>query len=152
EEGPLSTEDQQQAEQLEQQLREFAEGADSLKKKLEERAKQLQLYEMEKEYTEELQMLSKALESQSANASEVAQQLEKLRSGELSAEQREQFKQAAEKFAKENEPFEKESLDQQQAAADDLELMQKANALLAQTDRLRAVIAQQRDLSNRLAE
>jgi len=149
----LSPEDQQQAKDLEERLEKFSQDIDQLRKNLDERAQQLQLYELEKEYTEQLQKLSKQLGNQSQNAKDVAEQLSKLSepSG-LTPEQREQFQKAAEKFQRETDPFDQESLDQQAATAEDLELMQLADSLMAQTDRLKAVIAQQRDLANRLAE
>lgn len=149
----LTPEEQKQARALEEQLQKFAQDLDQLRKDLDERAKQLELYEMEKEYTEQLETLSKQLANQSQNARDVAEQLSRMsQSSGLTPEQRRQLQDAAEKFQKENQPFDQESLDQQAETAEDLELMQLANSLMAQTDRLKAVIAQQRDLANRLAE
>jgi hypothetical protein len=99
------------------------------------------------------------LEQQSQNASDLQQasaQLHPEHGEQLSAEQQSarqsQFDRAAEKFRAENEPFGEPSLDRQQATADDLETLRQANQLLTQTDRLRAVISQQRDLANRMSE
>lgn len=152
-EGGLTPEEQKQAEDLAEQLQKFADDVDELKKKLDERAQQMQLYELEKEYTEQLQKLSKQLEQQAKNSSDVAEQLSKMGSpAGNTPEARERLQQAAEKFKKESDPFNQESLDQMNQTAEDLELMQMADAMMAQTDRLKAVIAQQRDLANRMAE
>jgi hypothetical protein len=151
--GELTPEGQAKAKELQEQLEKFSKETGDLKKQLDERAEQLKLYEMEKEYTEQLRKLSEQLERQSKNASDLAEQAASLQSGsQLSQEQKESLKKTAEEFRKESQPFDQESLEEQAATAEDLELMKQADAMMAQTERLQAVMAQQRDLANRLAE
>jgi chemotaxis protein histidine kinase CheA len=63
-----------------------------------------------------------------------------------------ELKEAAEQFMKENGPFNQATRDEMQELAEDLQTLQKADALNEQVERLQAVTAQQRELANRMAE
>lgn len=148
---PLTDADREQMERLEKQIRDFARETAELAKTLEERSSQMQLYDLEQNYTEELQRLAKDLEKQSENAEQVA---ELLKQQQTSSSQKlsEELKEAAEQLVKESGPFDAQAQEQMQKLSEDLQTLQKADTLNEQVERLQAVTAQQRELANRMAE
>jgi len=148
---PLTDADRERMETLEKEIREFARDAAELARTLEERAQEMQLYDLEQQYTEELKKLAKELSDQAENAEQVAELLkhqQKSSSPKLS----EELQDAAEQFVKESGPFDAHSQEQLEQLTDDLQTLQKADALNEQVERLQAVTAEQRQLANRLAE
>lgn len=144
---------QEKMQGLEKQLTEYAESTEQLTQRLKERIEQTDLYEFEEPYKEMLQRLTKELEQQSENASAVSQSLSKMAQPEgLDQPNREQFRQALQKFQEEDKPFDEQTRQQLDAAEQDLETYRQADNLMAAAERLRLVISRQRQLADRLAE
>ncbi|OAI53184.1 hypothetical protein AYO47_05425 [Planctomyces sp. SCGC AG-212-M04] len=148
---PLTDADRERMEKLQKQIGDFAHDAAELAKTLEERAQEMQLYDVEQQYTEELKKLAKELRQQSDNAEQVSKLLKQQKES-ASPKMSDELKEAAEQFMKENGPFDQATRDQMQELAEDLQTLQKADALNEQVERLQAVTAQQRELANRMAE
>ena len=149
---PDNPETLEKIKQSEETLQKFAEQTETLSKRLEERIEQLRLYDLEDPYYDMLERLSKQLQQQSSNAAETAEQLRKMREQGLSQENQQDFEDALERLQKEQDPFGEQSQQLQEQATQDLELFQQADAILAQAERLKSVIRQQRDLADRLKE
>jgi len=111
----------------------------------------MQLYDVEQQYTEELKKLAEELKEQSESAEHLSKLL-KQQQQSASPQMSEELKEAAEHFRKEPGPFDAATQEQLQEMADDLQTLQKADALQEQVERLQAVTAQQRELASRFAE
>jgi hypothetical protein len=148
---PLTEADRERMEQLKKQIENFARDAAELAKTLEERAEEMQLYDVEQQYTEELKKLAKELREQSENAEHLSKLLEQQKES-ASPQMSKELQEAAEQFMKENGPFDQATQERMEELAEDLQTLQKADALNEQVERLQAVTSQQRELANRLAE
>ena len=147
-----SAEDLEQLARLEKQMQEYQKQADQLAQAMRERAEQTQLYDLEKPYQEMLQRLSQQLDRQAHNAGQVAERLSKFRQQPESSDEAASLREAADEFARENAPFDRETLDELQQTKEDLEKIRKADELLAQAERLRSITLKQRDVADRLAQ
>ncbi|QDT55267.1 hypothetical protein Pan44_33100 [Caulifigura coniformis] len=147
----LTDADRERMERLEKQMGDFARDAAELARTLQERAEEMPLYDLEQQYTEELKKLAKELSSQSENAERIAELL-KHQQDSSSPKLSEELEDAAEQFLKESGPFDAPTQDQMEQLTDDLQTLQKADALNEQVERLQAVTAEQRQLANRLSE
>ncbi len=148
---PLSAEDRAAMERLEKQLRDYSESTAELAKTLRERAAEMQLFDLEQQYTEELRKLAEELEQQSAQAEQTAELLKQQQNSSAEQMTRE-LQDSAEQFLKESGPFDSESQKSLEQLEDDLETLQKADALNEIVERLQAATSQQRALANRMAE
>jgi hypothetical protein len=133
-------------------LKEFAEQAQTLAKELHDRAKQTALYEVEKPYRETLERLAGQLEKQAANAENVRKQMAELQKQPGNSQLAKALAASANKLEKENEPFDQATKKQLAETQQDMEKMRQADNLIAQGERLRAAILQQRDLADRIAQ
>lgn len=148
----LSIDERQRLEKLQKQLQDYSEQAARLVKEMKKRAEQTPLYDMEQPYLEMLQTLSRQMQQQADNADALKQAASEMQNQPGGAQPRASFKLAAEKFRKENQPFDDATQQQLDETEQDLEKMRLADNLVAQAERLRAVILQQRDLADRMAQ
>ncbi len=149
-ESPTEAE-REQRDRLEQQLRDFARDTAELARTLRERAADMQLYDLEQNYTQELERLAKELDGQAQAAEDVAELMKQQRTAPSPALS-EALQEAADRLLKQPGPFDRERQDELGQMSDDLQTLQKMDALNEQVDRLQAVSAQQRELANRLSE
>jgi DNA repair exonuclease SbcCD ATPase subunit len=150
--GVASDEDMKKLDELQKLLKQYEDQAKSLAKQMREQAERTQLYDLEQAYRDQLKELAEKLEQQAQNAGELNEKAARLRNQPGNAPARDAFRESAKKFEKEQQPFDeptKESLDQ---TGQDLAKVRKADELLEQAERLRAVILQQRDLADRMAQ
>lgn len=148
----LTKEEQEQLQKLLEQAQQYQKQAEELAQSMHDRAAQKQLYDLEQPYQEMLEKLAKQLDQQAANAEDVADKLTKMRNQPGDAPSSQALKEAIEKFNQDNAPFDKESKEQLQRTQQDLDLLKKADDLLANAERLRSVAMKQRDLADRLAQ
>ncbi len=138
---------------LEKQVQQYQKQAEQLAQTLRERAGQTQLYDLEKPYQEMLQRLSEQLDRQAANARASCRTT--LRSSGSSPAARSgpsRLQEAADEFARENAPFDHETLDELEQTQEDLDKIRKADELLGQAERLHSITLKQRDVADRLAQ
>lgn len=139
---------------LEAALKEYAEQASSLAEEIAERSEQASLYEFDDYYKRILGELSRQLDEQlrqfealtaamrAARESENADQL--ARSGS-------ELRERAERFELLEGPFAGESRERAQTAEKDLERLQRAEAMIAQGERIRRIAREQDGLAVRMA-
>lgn len=149
--GELSEEDQRRMAELQKQLEDFAEQTKQLADQMRERAAHPELYEFEQPYFEQLKSLAEQLDKQAAAASEVAEQLQNMPQSP-GAQRRQGLQQAADEFERQQEPFDSPSQQQTDSMQEDLEKIKMADDMMAQAERIRSVIEQQRDLADRMAQ
>jgi hypothetical protein len=152
EQNPGDPELQQQLKDAEEQLQKLAQQSEALAKKLEERAKQMQLYEVEQPYTEGLKQLAEQMRQQSQAAQATAEALQQLQKNGATPENQKQLADAADKLRQQQAGLDDESRQQREATQQDLELYQMADRMLSQSERLKSIIQQQRELATRLGE
>jgi hypothetical protein len=119
---------------------------------MQKQAEQTQLYDLEQPYREKLKEMAEQLRKQADNAEELKKQAEQRRQHPQNPQPAEGLQKAANQFKQEQQPFDQPSGDSMQNMEQDLERLQKADDLLAQAERLRSAILQQRELADRLAQ
>lgn len=149
---PLSADELKKMNQLQEQLKKFADEAERLAKDLHERASQSQLYDLEQSYRENLERLSQQLKQQAALANQTKEQAARLQKDPKSPQHAAGLSAAAQKMQKEQAPFDQPNQQQMEKTAQDVEKMRMANELVSHGERLRAAIMQQRELADRLAQ
>ncbi len=148
----LTAAEQEQLAQLEKQMQQYQAQAEQLATALRERAEQTPLYDLEQPYQDMLQKLSKQLDQQASNAKQAAEKLSKMRKDPGAEQTQMELKEAVEQFAKEDEPFDRDTQEQLEQSEEELKLIRKADDLLANAERLQAIALKQRDLADRLAQ
>lgn len=149
--GGLSEEEQQRMAKLQKQLEEFAEQTKQLAEQMRKRAEMPQLYEFEEAYQEQLKSLAEQLEKQAAAAGEVAEQLKNMPSSP-GAKSLQSLKQAGDDFEQQQQPFDSPSQQEMDSMQEDIEKIKMADDMMAQAERIRSVIEQQRDIADRMAQ
>lgn len=149
--GELSEEEQQRMAELQKQLQEFADQAKQLADQMRKRAEQPELYEFEQPYQEQLKSLAEQLDKQADAASEVAEQLKNMPQS-ASPQSIQDLKEAADNFEQQQQPFDSPSQQEMESMQEDLEKIKMADDMVAQAERIRSVIEQQRDLADRMAQ
>ncbi|MGI9013819.1 MAG: hypothetical protein ACR2GY_06165 [Phycisphaerales bacterium] len=144
--------DQASLEQLEQQLQQYAQEAAELAAAMQERAEQPAVYEFEQPLNESLRALAESLEQQQADAQAAAEAAEQMQQSPESPTTQQSMQSAAQQFRENSDPFSAEQQQAQQQQEIDLDKMAKANEMIAQAERIRQGIFEQRDIADRLGE
>jgi hypothetical protein len=148
----LSPEDQQRMEELEQKLHEFAKQSQELAKQMKARADSPELYEIDESYQETLKEIADQLEQQAVNARKAASQSQSMREQPSSEAEPKKFEDALDKFSEENEPFGESSKEQLKQVEQDMQAVDQLDKMMQQSDRIKNVIKEQRDLADRMAQ
>jgi hypothetical protein len=148
----LSDDENKRLEKLEQLLKEFSEKADALAEQMHKQAEQTQLYDLEQPYREQLKQTAEQLRKQANDADALIEQSAQLHQQPQDSQAREGLRKAGEQFKQNEQPFDQQSGESMEKMEQDLERLQKADNLLAQAERLRTAILQQRDLADRLSQ
>ena len=143
---------QEQLEAAAEEVAQLSAQAESLAENLEERIEQLPLYDLEEPYTDALKELADDLREQSKAAEAVSQALRQMQQGGATPENQQALREATEQLQQQQEGLGDEANAEREAMQQDLELLQMADKLLAQTERLKGIIQQQRELATRLGE
>jgi len=151
---PLTDAQRQAMAGLESALNDYAKEAASLAESLAERAGRASLYEFEDAYKQMLGELSKQLEAQSGQSEALAAAMRAMReagSGVQFAGSGSNMRELADRFEMLEEPFTGEASERAQMAAGDLERLLRAEAMLAQGERIRRIARAQDELAVRMA-
>ena len=147
---PLTDEQRQRIRDLEARLADYAVQANDLAEQMRERAAEPSLYNFEQAYQEMLSQTADALTGQNVDAAAVAEALEQLNADD-SAEQRSGLGARALRFKENDEPFGQVEQAQRDEVEADLEKYRLADAIIAQAERIRAIVEEQQGLADRLA-
>jgi hypothetical protein len=148
---PLTGQDRAGMESLQKQLTEYASKASQLAKALKDQADEMPLFDFEKPLREQLEQLADELEAQSTQAENLSKLLgEEQSSGDdqLGSE----LQKAGDEFLKDHGPFDESSRESLEQLSNELETLQKMDALNDQVERLQAVTEEQRSLADRMSE
>lgn len=149
---PLSPEELRRWERLQQALEQFSRRADELAEQLRKRLERPQLYDIEPPYKEMLAELAEALHQQAHSAGTLAAGIDNLRQHVGDAAAREECARQSQRFAERHPPFDQKAGETLRLARQDLDRLQKADALLAAAEQLRNAVLEQRELADRLGE
>lgn len=149
---PLADDKLRKMAQLEEPLIKFAEQAQQLARDAHDRAKQMPLYDLEQAYRDQLERLSKQLETQAQRADELRHHTARLQKQPASRQMASAFHDAAQKLKQEQQPFDQPNQERLAKTAQDVEKMRLANELISEGERLRAAVLQQRELADRMGQ
>ena len=149
---PLGDADLQKMRDLEGALKKYQEQAAGLAQDAKDRAAQQPLYEFEKPYQDTLKSLANDLQRQSDNAQQAADSMQQAQQQPGDSKACQNMGKAVEKFKSDAAPFDEQTQEQTKQTAQDMERLRLADDMVAQAERVRTVILQQRDLADRMAQ
>jgi hypothetical protein len=151
--GQPTPEDQKKIEELNAKLAEYAEAQWKLGKEMRERSEQPTLYDFEKAYAQMLAEQADNLDRGAEDATKLKRENEfnQKQNPNDKKEAGRHMKQMAEQLKRDGERLD-EAQQQAKNAQGDMKLIEKADQIMSQAERLQYIIQQQRDLADRMAQ
>ncbi|MFW6059554.1 MAG: hypothetical protein ACODAQ_05200 [Phycisphaeraceae bacterium] len=153
---PMSDAQRQRMSALMDQLDAYREEGLNLFLEMRDRAERATLYDFENAYKDRLRRIGAELQTQAHHAAGMRQALRRMMEqtatgASASAALRQNFVDAARAFEEHQRPFTSDDREQRALTSADIEALRRADALMAEGERIRRVAIEQEELADRLA-